>query len=187
MTPPATARWAPLLLWAAAAAFSSTCAHAQGSDAPAAPQPTASLDTPAGLAASLQAMDEQMFEQGFNRCNIPAMAGVLHPELEFFHDIGGTSRHDDFLQSFSTGLCGRADYQSTRKLIPGSMQVYPLKNKGQLYGAVQMGEHEFFETTAGQAPRYGSRARFVHTWLLVEGRWKLYRVLSFDHRVGESR
>ena len=182
MTPPATTRWAPSLLWAAAAAFSSACAHAQTSAAPATPQPTASLDSPAGLAASLQAMDEQMFEQGFNRCNIPAMAGALHPELEFLHDLSGTSRHDDFLQSFSTGLCGRADYQSTRKLIPGSMQVYPLKNKGQLYGAVQMGEHEFFETTRGQAPRYGSRARFVHTWLLMEGRWKLYRVLSFDHR-----
>ena len=181
MTTPAIDPWKiVLLLWAAAAAVST--AHAQTSAASAALQPAADLNTPAALAASLQAMDEQMFEQGFNRCNIPAMAGVLHPELEFLHDLSGTSRHDDFLQSFSTGLCGRADYQSTRRLIPGSMQVYPLKNKGQLYGAVQMGEHEFFETTRGQAPRYGSRARFVHTWLLVEGRWKLYRVLSFDHR-----
>ena len=169
--------WAPLLLWAAAA-FSGTQALATTTVPGSAP----ASDTPEALFASLQAMDDRVFEQGFNRCNIPALASALHPELEFLHDLSGTSRHDDFLQSFSSGLCGRADYQSTRKLIPGSMQVYPLKNKGQLYGAVQMGEHEFFETTTGQAPRYGSRARFVHTWLLVEGRWQLYRVLSFDHR-----
>lgn len=134
----------------------------------------------AALAVSLHAMDELMFEQGFNRCNIPAMVGVLHPELGFLHDQAGSS-HDHFLRACSTGLCSRADTQSTRKLIPGSLQGYLLKNKGLLYGAVQMGEHEFFETTTGQAPRFDSRARFVRTWLLVEGRWKLYRVLSFDH------
>ena len=177
MTPTTTARRATAtLLLCTAAAFSATQAQT-------APAGAGNItDTPEALFASLKAMDDTVFEQGFNRCNIPAMASALHPDLEFLHDKSGASRHDDFLQSFSTGLCGRVGYQSTRQLIPGTLQVFPLRNKGQLYGAVQMGEHEFYETTTGQAPRYGSRARFVHTWLLVEGRWKLYRVLSFDHR-----
>ncbi|MDZ7811628.1 MAG: nuclear transport factor 2 family protein [Ideonella sp.] len=175
---------ATLLLWATLASG----AQAQAAPAPAtnttsnSAANSAPTDTPEALQASLKAMDDTVFEKGFNHCNVAALASALHPELEFVHDKSGISRHDDFLHAFRTGLCGQPGYQSTRRLIPGTMQVFALHNKGQLYGAVQMGEHEFYETLTGQAPRFASRARFVHTWLWVDGRWKLYRALSFDHR-----
>ncbi len=76
MTPTATARRATAtLLLGAAAAFSA--AHAQ--TAPAGAGPT--TDTPEALFVSLKVMDDTVFEQGFNRCNIPAMASALHPDL----------------------------------------------------------------------------------------------------------
>ena len=76
-------------------------------------------------------------------------------------------------------------YDARRELVDESLEVFPLRDNGVLYGAIQRGIHRFFATEEGEPERETSVARFTHLWLLVDGEWKLKRVLSFDHRSPE--
>jgi hypothetical protein len=35
-------------------------------------------------------MDDIVFEEGFNKCNLKDLEKTLHLEFEFNHDVGGT-------------------------------------------------------------------------------------------------
>ena len=133
------------------------------------------------LFEELRRADGQVFEEGFNRCNLRALEEAIHPDLEFMHDVGGMQKRDAFFKTFRENICGNPANKPIRRLVEGSLEVYPLKDKGKLYGAVQMGRHEFLIAEAGKEPRLTGKARFVHTWLRDGERWKLYRVISYDH------
>ncbi|HWW12469.1 MAG TPA: DUF4440 domain-containing protein, partial [Brevundimonas sp.] len=49
------------------------------------------------------------------------------------------------------------------------------------YGAVETGEHLFYEAKGDNAEVLAGRARFSQIWKLEDGRWKLARVFSYDH------
>src|SRR5690606_36011921 len=52
---------------------------------------------------------------------------------------------------------------------------------GEIYGAIQEGTHQFFESQTGQPERFGSSAKFTHIWLLENKEWKLSQSYSFEH------
>ena len=67
--------------------------------------------------------------------------------------------------------------------MPGSLEVYPLYNNGQLYGAIQHGVHTFeFLNHQGEYQK-GDIAKFTHVWVLEDGTWKVRRELSYDHHL----
>ena len=134
-----------------------------------------------GLFIQLKRADSIIFEQGFNKCNFPALQKIVHTDLEFLHDQGGIQNRDQFFRAVEQNICANPNAKPVRKLIPGSLKVYPLYNQGKLYGAIQMGDHEFYIAEPGKELRHTSTARFIHTWLLEGEQWKLYRVLSYDH------
>jgi hypothetical protein len=136
----------------------------------------------AALFEALKKADSSLFDEGFNRCNMQAVEAAIHPEIEFLHDQSGRERHAEFMKSFREFICSSPDRKPIRRLVEGSLEAYPLKNEGKLYGAVQMGRHDFYIAEPGKEPRRTATARFVHTWLLEGGRWKLYRVISYDHQ-----
>ena len=136
------------------------------------------------LYQTLKKNDSLLFDVGFNTCNLDAFVHLLADDLEFYHDISGLGLGKaHFVETFKKGLCGNPDYRSRRELLPETLKVYPLKNNGELYGALQMGEHRFFEKPKGQAEIKGSTALFTHVWLLQDGKWKIVRVLSYDHQM----
>ena len=108
----------------------------------------------------LRKKDSLLFDIGFNQCDLGQTAKLVSENLEFYHDQGGiTLGKKAFLESIRTGLCrDTANYRSRRELISGSLQVFPLASDGKLYGAIQMGEHRFFEKPKGQPERSASRA-----------------------------
>jgi hypothetical protein len=85
---------------------------------------------------------------------------------------------DGFRQTCARQMTGE-DYRSRRELVPGSMTVHPLKG----YGAMQMGEHRFYKLTTGKPEQLVEVGKFIDIWKQVDGRWKLYRVISYDHRL----
>jgi hypothetical protein len=135
------------------------------------------------LFAEIQSMDSLVFQVAFNRCEVRILEDVLKEDLEFFHDKSGlTNGKQAFIQNFRSGLCNpKNTWTSRRELV--SMDVFPLRKNGVLYGAFQTGIHRFFEKDkAGDgAERAGSTARFSHLWLLENGEWKLARVISYSH------
>lgn len=126
--------------------------------------------------------DSLLFEVGFNACDVTQFETLLAENFEFYHDKSGiTSSKADFVKSIRDGLCMNA-LHPMRKLVAGSMEVFPLYQDGNLYGAIQNAKHRFFERMENGISEFRSIASFTHLWILEEGEWKLKRCLSFDHQ-----
>ena len=142
------------------------------------------------LYKTIMSKDSLLFNVGFNTCDISQFENLLSDNFEFYHDKDSISDKALFLHNLKKGLCGSiGTYQSRRYLVPNSTEVYPLYKKGILYGAMQMGIHQFYEKStdkngnlADAKENFGSTARFTHVWLLNNGIWKLKRSFSYDHQ-----
>jgi hypothetical protein len=139
------------------------------------------------LFSILQKNDSLIFAIGFNTCDLSQFDNLMTDNLEFFHDKSGIIKSKkEFLEVMKNGLCKNKNYQARRELIKGSLIVYPLFNNNIIYGAVQTGEHRFYEKMEGKAETAGSIAKFTHVWLLAQGTWKLDKVLSYDHQLKKN-
>lgn len=135
------------------------------------------------LFLQLKTQDSLLFDRAFNRCETEWLNELIATNFEFYHDQSGiTPSKEDFLKIMREGIC-RPDnpYTSRRELIENSLKVYPLYNNGDLYGAVQQGEHRFYEKGPDGIEKEGSTALFTHLWILSNQEWKLERVLSYNH------
>ena len=133
------------------------------------------------LFQQLQKMDNVVFEEGFNKCNLSDLEKTLYSGFEFYHDVGGIQNKEGFMKSMKSNICSSPNRKPIRKVVEGSIQVFPLYNQGVLYGAVQNGDHEFWIKEPNKELYQTGRAKFSTTWLLVDGKWKMKNVLSFDH------
>lgn len=135
------------------------------------------------LFIQLKNMDSLFFEAGFNNCEIAALEPYVSNDLEFYHDQSGVSTsREEFLQAVQQNICSTPDRKPIRQLKTESLEVFPLYNMGELYGAIQKGEHDFFIKEPEKELIFTSTARFTHLWLLKEESWILKRVLSYDHK-----
>lgn len=126
--------------------------------------------------------DSLLFKEGFNNCNFEILKKITAEDLEFYHDQGGiTFGKEAFIETTRKNICS-ISYKPIRKLVEGSLQIYPLKNNGKIYGALQIGLHEFYAQEKDKAPYLTSVAKFTHLWIKQEDSWLLKRVLSYDHR-----
>lgn len=139
------------------------------------------------LYKTIMSKDSLLFNIGFNTCDIKQFEELLTEDFEFFHDKDSISNKTRFLYNLKNGLCiSPVTFKSRRELVDGSTEIYPLYKKGILYGAIQMGSHRFYETSAGKPEQFGSIAKFTHVWLLINKAWKLSRSLSYDHQIVSS-
>ncbi len=136
------------------------------------------------LFQKLKTKDSLLFNVGFNNCDISQFQNLTTDDLEFYHDKAGIQNTQDvFISAIKTGICNKDNpYKSRRELVEGSLKVFPLYNNGELYGAIQNGEHKFYERFEGQE-KAGSIAKFSHLWILENNQWKIKRVYSFDHQL----
>ncbi|MCF8425194.1 MAG: class A beta-lactamase-related serine hydrolase [Bacteroidia bacterium] len=135
------------------------------------------------LYKTILSKDSLLFEVGFNTCDLKQIEILLSEKFEFFHDKDSISNKNEFLEKLRNGLCkSPTTYQSRRELILESLQIYPLYKNKVLYGAIQTGNHKFYETVGGKKETYASSANFTHVWLLENGIWKLTKSLSYNHQ-----
>lgn len=141
----------------------------------------------AELSRVLEEKDHLLFDVGFNTCDLKQFEQLLSDNFEFYHDTDGiTPSKAAFLEDMRSGLCHGGDYQARRELVKGSLQVFPLRNKEGLYGAIQTGRHRFYEKEKGKDEHFASEATFTHLWRLENGEWRLSRVLSYNHQTKET-
>jgi hypothetical protein len=124
---------------------------------------------------ALAKMDEALFDASFVACDAVKANAIFTDDVEFYHDQTGFSAGEQVRENTRrlTASCPR-ERGITRTIVPGSLRVYPVEN----YGAVQMGRHRFDERGAATS----TEAEFVSLWRFADGRWRLARVLSLDHR-----
>jgi hypothetical protein len=118
-------------------------------------------------------LDTELFT-AYNTCDLAKLGSMVSDDLEFYHDQTGLAVGKQvFLQAIQKNICGKVQ----RELVPGSLEVYPLKG----FGAVEIGVHRFRHPgqPASEPP---GEAKFVHIWHDNNGVWTVTRVISFDHR-----
>ncbi len=124
------------------------------------------------LSQTIASLDTELFD-AYNHCDLEKLGTLVTDDLEFYHDQTGLSvGRAIFIESIKTNICGKLQ----RKLISGTLEVYPLKG----YGAVEIGVHRFYHPGRDRSEPVGE-AKFVMLWQNKDGAWRLTRVISYDH------
>ncbi|MEL6812209.1 MAG: nuclear transport factor 2 family protein [Bacteroidota bacterium] len=134
------------------------------------------------LYRTFQKMDSIVFDAGFNSCDLAALEALLTDDLEFYHDQGGIQDKKAFLKAMKDNICSSPDRKPIRKLTPNTMNVFPMYNNGELYGALVEGKHEFYIKEPGKELYQTSTALFSGLWILKGDQWKMKRVFSYHHQ-----
>ena len=127
--------------------------------------------------------DSLLFEEGFNRCKLILVDSLLTEDFEFYHDNNGMQNKTMFLKTFKNSLCSTPNKKPIRRIVDGSMEVFPLYNQGKLYGAIQKAKHDFYIKEPKKDHYKTNVALFTHLWILQGNLWKLKRSLSYDHQI----
>jgi|TARA_B110000977_G_scaffold46911_1_gene63784 hypothetical protein len=128
--------------------------------------------------------DSLLFQIGFNQIDTLQVVKLTSTDFEFYHDEHGITETKSAFVSNIDGI-RELPFKTWRTLVDGSMEVFPLykDNSQVLYGAIQIGVHDFYQQNEGEDARKTNTARFTHLWIIENGDWKLKRVLSYDHQV----
>lgn len=112
---------------------------------------------------------DSIFFTAYNNCDLDKQASLISEDIEFFHDQGGLSTSkSDIIEALKNNICGKV----TRKLIKGSIEVYPIHN----YGVVQMGYHKFYNNQEPDA--ISNPSKFVTIWKNENENWEMTRIIS---------
>jgi ketosteroid isomerase-like protein len=128
--------------------------------------PEESLDT------VVFSLDTALFD-AVNHCELSKVGSFFAADAEFLHDRASPLYgREAIVASIRENLCGKVQ----REIVPGSIEVYPLKD----YGAVQIGIHRFLHPGSQDHGVVGE-AKFVHVWKHEPDGWKITRVISYAH------
>jgi hypothetical protein len=131
------------------AVFFLCCVQAQAQTVPALEK----INSQAELEKTIVTLDTALFA-AYNQCDLDKFASFIADDVEFYHDKGGvTLGREALTESIKKNICGRL----TRELVPGTLQVYPMKG----YGALEIGSH-CFHHTGQQAIETAGEAQFIH-------------------------
>ncbi|RDV07753.1 nuclear transport factor 2 family protein [Sphingorhabdus pulchriflava] len=137
----------------------------------------------AELAASVQSADSELFALFFTGCDPEKLRTMVTDTLEFYHDKGGlvATSGAQFVAEYATNCEAKKApdaWRSRRELVTASLHVDPVPG----FGAMEAGEHLFYERKGDGPEKLVGRAGFAMVWQWAEGRWKLHRVLSYGHK-----
>ncbi len=133
------------------------------------------------LFLELKKQDSIFFERGFNNCDINYLEKHVDDNLKFYHDKGGFQDKKLFLERTHQNICSNPNQKPIRIVIESSLEVFPLYNEGNLYGAVQSGEHQFYIREKNKKDVLGGQAKFTTVWTKKNGNWVMSDILSYDH------
>lgn len=141
----------------------------------------AQIDKNSPLFLELKKQDSLFFERGFNNCDLAYLEKSVDENLKFYHDNGGFQDKQLFLERTKQNICSSPNQKPIRKIIESSLEVFPLYNNGELYGAIQSGEHQFFIREKNKEEILGGQAKFTTVWTKKDGNWIMSDILSYDH------
>ncbi len=144
----------------------------------------AALVIPEGpaLTETIRARDSEFFGVYFDRCEPAKVAAMTAPDFEMYHDRGGVVARTakDFVADYRKSCTAKLkpdSWRSRRELLAASLKVYPVPG----FGAIQEGDHVFYERKGDGPEQRAGIAHFVQLWALTADGWKLARVFSYAH------
>lgn len=147
--------------------------------------PTPAVSIPAGnaLVSIIAAKDEELFTLYFDGCDPERMRTMVTADLEFYHDRGGFDPRsgDQFVDQYRDECQKREKpdaWRMRRELVKSTFQVDPVPG----YGAMETGEHLFYERQGDGPEMLTTSAKFAHLWVLTPEGWRISRVFSYAHR-----
>jgi hypothetical protein len=117
-------------------------------------------------------MDSVLFN-AFNAHNLDKLKTLFTDDLEFYHDLGGLTNYAQNMEAFKNNFAKNNGLR--RELVPGSLEVYPVKD----YGAIEIGAHKFCHIENGRQDC--GTFKFAMVWQKKDGEWKISRVVSYGH------
>ena len=118
------------------------------------------------------AADSALFS-AFNQRDLTRVMSFFTGDLEFYQDNEGVATYAQTKKDFGQ-MFGQAD-RVRRELVPGSLEVFPIKN----YGAMEVGRHRFCHVENGTD--VCGTFSFVHIWRRTDQGWRIARVISYGH------
>jgi hypothetical protein len=119
---------------------------------------------------------DSLLFNAFNNQDIDKLKIFFSEDLEFYHDLGGVTNYKQNIEAFKKTF--ESDRKIRRELVPGSLEVYPIKD----FGAVETGIHRFYVTEKGEKEKLSSEAKFAHVWQKKGTDWKITRIISYAHQ-----
>ena len=135
-------------------------------------QASAAANHDRSLRVEIARMDSALFA-AFNARDLARLATFFAPDLEFYQDNEGLENYSQTMKDF--GDMFHQPSRIRRMLVPGSLEVYAIKN----YGAIEVGSHRFCHEENGR-PECGT-FRFLHVWRKAGNSWRLSRIVSYAH------
>jgi hypothetical protein len=138
------------------------------------------------LRAEIASVDAELFDVVFVRCDPARLRALLAPDVEFYHDKDGFifRSADDFVKDHEKKCPDRKksdSWRSRRELIASTLIIDPIPG----HGAMEAGEHVFYERKGAGPERLAGSARFAMVWKKSEAGWRLSRILSFAHKAAK--
>lgn len=128
--------------------------------------------TSSELFQEIEQMDATLFN-AFNKQDMPVFKALFTEDLEWFQDNGGLLSYETVFKNFGTMF--QNENKLTRTLVKNSLEVHPIKD----YGAIEIGIHKFSHMENGKE-EIGT-FKFLMIWQKKDGKWKISRVISYDH------
>lgn len=146
--------------------------------------PAAGQALPQGeaLKSAIAARDSELFDTVFLRCEPKRLEAMLDPSFEMYHDKDGVVARSarDLVEGYAKDCAAAAQagaWRSRRELVTATLRVHPVPG----YGAIEEGDHVFYERKGDGPERLAGRAHFVHLWRLAPDGWRLARAFSYGH------
>jgi hypothetical protein len=152
-----------------------------------APAPVPTLPEGDDLRSAIAVRDAEFFELAFQGCDPGRLQAMLTSDFEMYHDKGGVVARSaaPFVEQYRKDCEARRKpdaWRSRRELVPSSLSVHPVPG----YGAIEEGDHLFYERQGDGPEKLAGRAHFVQLWMLAPDGWRLARVFSYAHQAAEE-
>ena len=132
------------------------------------------------LFKTIKGKDSLLFELGYNQVDTKQIELLTAEDFEMYHDKQGIlSPKKNFVSAMKS--LDDMSYKATRELVEGSLEVYPLRKNGEIYGAIENAVSKFYGKEKGKPKYLTSTSKLSILWLKHKNQWQMKRVFSYDH------